>query len=140
MEKHLKAITTANSWEHTFKIQHAAKQGLQKLEKYSTVAKFHHSYILGTGASCCALSSEVEMQITVLFVVLHPCLRSHWFAVTADSEDATAQEKAISRLEGLLALPSAVQLIVASESMLPVPLVLQTLFSFYRFIAASGQL
>jgi hypothetical protein len=99
MEKHLKAITTANSWEHTFKIQHAAKQGLQKLEKYSTVAKIHHSYILGTGVSRCALSSEVEMQITVLFVVLHPCLRSHWFAVTADSEDATAQEEAISTAE-----------------------------------------
>jgi hypothetical protein len=57
MEKHLKAITTANSWEHTFKIQHAAKQGLQKLEKYSTVAKIHYSYILGTGASLLRLTA-----------------------------------------------------------------------------------
>ncbi|KIL56142.1 hypothetical protein M378DRAFT_89778 [Amanita muscaria Koide BX008] len=50
-----------------------------KLRKYSTRAKLHHSYILGT--------------------VLHPCLRSHWFAATADPDDAAAQEEAIRNAE-----------------------------------------
>jgi hypothetical protein len=30
------------------------------------------------------------------FLVLHPCLRSHWFAATADPNDAAAQEAAIN--------------------------------------------
>ncbi|KAI9450375.1 cytochrome P450 [Russula earlei] len=73
MEKHLEAILI--SWKHSFKIQQAAEQGLAKLRKYSIPAKLHHSYILGT--------------------VLHPCLRSHWFAATTDLDDVTAQEEAV---------------------------------------------
>jgi hypothetical protein len=46
-EKHLEAVSI--SWEHSFKIRRAAGQGLAKLRKYSTPAKLHHSYILGTG-------------------------------------------------------------------------------------------
>ena len=51
---------------------------------------------------CVTLCSQFQGENAnncVLFVVLHPCLRSHWFAVTADSEDATAQEEAISTAE-----------------------------------------
>jgi hypothetical protein len=50
MEKHLEVVSI--SWEHSFKIQHAARQGLMKLSKYSTPANLHHLYILETGKLC----------------------------------------------------------------------------------------
>ena len=37
MEKHLKAVST--SWEHSYKIQNAAEQGLAKLRKYAIPVK-----------------------------------------------------------------------------------------------------
>jgi hypothetical protein len=97
MENHLEMVST--SWEHSFKIQHAAEQGLQKLGKYSSVAKTHHSYILGTGESCCCSLSSKYRRSCYIHLVLHPCLRSHWFAVTADPNDATTQEEAIDTAE-----------------------------------------
>jgi len=33
------------------------------------------------------------------FTVLHPCLRSHWFATTANAEDQAGQEQAINQAE-----------------------------------------
>lgn len=59
MEKHLEAV--AVSLEHSFKIQHAAEKGLVKLRKYSTPAKQHHSYILGTGKSCRSLNLKRKL-------------------------------------------------------------------------------
>jgi hypothetical protein len=53
MEKHLEADAT--SLENSFKVQHAAEQGLAKLRKYLIPAKLHHSYILGTGKPCRSL-------------------------------------------------------------------------------------
>ena len=45
-------------------------------------------------------SSHFKPQIGILhFIVLHPCLRSHWFAATADPDDAAAQEEAIRTVE-----------------------------------------
>jgi hypothetical protein len=49
MECHLEVVSI--SLEHSFKVQHAAEQGLAKLRKYSVPAKLHHTYILGTGKS-----------------------------------------------------------------------------------------
>jgi len=61
MEKHLKAVSS--SWEHSLKIQDAAEQGLMKLRKYSTPAKLHHSYILGTGKLCRPLNPKAQTGI-----------------------------------------------------------------------------
>ncbi|KAF8806990.1 hypothetical protein BYT27DRAFT_7100375 [Phlegmacium glaucopus] len=47
--EHLTTIST--SWGKSFKIQHAADKGLEKLVKYSFPAKDHHSYIVGTSES-----------------------------------------------------------------------------------------
>jgi hypothetical protein len=44
MEKHLEVVST--SWEHLYKIQLAAEQGLAKLRKYTIPGKLHHSYIV----------------------------------------------------------------------------------------------
>jgi hypothetical protein len=63
MEKHLEAVSI--SWEHSFKIQHAARQGLTKLKKYSTPAKLHHSYILGTGKLCYLLNLKCRLDSIV---------------------------------------------------------------------------
>jgi len=95
MEKHLEAVSISSG--HSLKIQHAAEQGLEKLRKYSTPAKLHHYYILGTGMSRCFLNHN----FISFFVVLHPCLRSHWFATTADPHDASAQEEAIRTVEDI---------------------------------------
>ncbi|KAF8806989.1 hypothetical protein BYT27DRAFT_7100541 [Phlegmacium glaucopus] len=75
--EHLTTIST--SWGKSFKIQHAADKGLEKLVKYSFPAKDHHSYIVGT--------------------ILHPCLCSHWFAATVDPADSATQEEAIRTAE-----------------------------------------
>ena len=98
MEKHLEANTIL--LEHSFKIQHAVEQGLAKLRKYSIPAKLHHSYILGTGKSCYFLNIKCRLRHHILWaIVLHPCLRSHWFAATADLNDEAAQEEAIKTVE-----------------------------------------
>ena len=94
MEKHLEAVSI--SWEHSFKIQRAARQGLTKLSKYFTPAKLQHSYIIGTGKLCHLLNLK---QTRPHCIVLHPCLRSHWFAATADPNDVAAQEEAIATAE-----------------------------------------
>jgi hypothetical protein len=95
MEKHLEAVLI--SLEHSLKIQYAAEQGLAKLRKYSAPAKLHHSYILGTSKLC--LSLDLKDKLGYYIIVLHPCLRSHWFAATADPDDAAAQEEAIKTAE-----------------------------------------
>ena len=88
MEKHLEVVLT--SWEHSYKIQNAAEQGLAKLRKYAIPAKLHHSYIVGTGKSLHhSLNSTCELRSYIL-IVLHPCLCSHWFAATVDPNDAAA--------------------------------------------------
>jgi hypothetical protein len=53
MEQHLIAVSA--SQDKSFKIQHAAKEGLEKLRKYSVPVKLHHSYIIGTSElpPCC---------------------------------------------------------------------------------------
>ena len=99
MEKHLEAVST--SWEHSYKIQNAAEQGLAKLRKYAISAKLHHSYIVGTGKSLrYSLNPTGELRCYIL-IVLHPCLRSHWFVATMDSNDAAAQDDAISTVEAI---------------------------------------
>jgi len=77
MEQHLEAVSTDP--DVTFTVQHAVDKGLDKLKKYSDPAKLHHSYILGT--------------------ILHPCLRSHWFASTAQPNDEDTQKQAIETAE-----------------------------------------
>ena len=79
-------------------MQEAAKQGLAKLKKYSTPAKLHHSYILGTSKFS---SRPIRIIQTFYFVVLHPCLRSHWFSTTVNPVDAAAQEEAIGTVEDI---------------------------------------
>ncbi|KAF8632686.1 hypothetical protein AX15_001739 [Amanita polypyramis BW_CC] len=79
MEQHL--VTVSASWDMSFKIQHAAKHGLEKLRKYTIPAKLHHSYIIRT--------------------ILHPCLHSHWFAATADPSNLATQKEAISTAEAI---------------------------------------
>jgi len=98
MDKHLEAVSI--SWKHSFKIQEAARQGLAKLRKYSTPAKLHHSYILGTGKFS-SYYIYMSMEISFLTIVLHPCLRSHWFSTTADPLNAGAQEEAIKTAEDI---------------------------------------
>lgn len=97
MEQHLEAVSV--SWKHSLKIQHAAKQGLVKLQKYSIPAKQHHSYILATGKSIVILSSQTTLTGATFLIVLHPCLRSHWFSATVDFDDLAAQEEAIKTAE-----------------------------------------
>ena len=99
MEKHLEAVSV--SWTHSFKIQRAAEQGLAKLRKYSIPAKLHHSYIVGTGRPYPRNREYKPWLIYLKFIVLHPCLRSHWFAATADPDDPTAQEDAIKTAEDI---------------------------------------
>lgn len=51
-----------------------------------------------------ALVCHAVLSITILyqiFVVLHPCLRSHWFTTTADPHNASAQEEAIQTVEDI---------------------------------------
>jgi hypothetical protein len=55
MEKHLEAVLI--SWEHSFKIQQAAEQGLVKLRKYSIPTKLHHSYSISLGLVSVILST-----------------------------------------------------------------------------------
>ena len=56
MEQHL--ITVSASWDMSFKIQRAAKHGLEKLRKYTIPAKLHHSYIIRT--SKCTIDPNVN--------------------------------------------------------------------------------
>lgn len=75
MEKHLEAV--ASFMESSFNIRNAAECGLEKLKKHSGPAKTHHSYVIGT--------------------ILHPCLRSHWFATTSESDDERGAQQAIRK-------------------------------------------
>jgi len=97
MEQHLTAVST--SWDKSFKIQHAAEKGLVKLRKYSVPAKGHHSYIIGTSELIFCSIYPIIRCLNCLFLVLHPCLRSHWFAATADPVDSAMQEEAICTAE-----------------------------------------
>ncbi len=96
MEKHLEAIS--NSLESSFTAINAAEHGLEKLRKYSIPAKKHHHYIIGT-SRCLVITNHCQSSITHRVLVLHPSLRSHWFATTADSDDTAVQEGAISTAE-----------------------------------------
>ena len=63
MEQHL--IATSASWDKSFKIQHAAEKGLEKLRKYSIPAKLHHSYIIGTSKSLpCCIDPTIECTLS----------------------------------------------------------------------------
>ena len=96
MEHHLKAVSF--SLEHSFKVQHAAEKGLEKLRKYSAPAKLHHTYILGTGKSSHPRNQRHTNQ-PFYFAVLHPCLRSHWFEALKGPDNAAAQREAITNAE-----------------------------------------
>lgn len=99
MEKHHEVVST--SWEHSYKIQHTAEQGLAKLRKYSIPVKLHHLYILGTGKSLHhLLNLKCELTCYIL-IVLHPCLHSHWFAATADPDDTAIQYDTISTAKAI---------------------------------------
>ena len=90
MEQHLVSISTSN--DKSWKVQHASEVGLKKLRKYSVPAMAHHTYVIGTSKSCPILLSLSDFYV----LVLHPCLRSHWFAATADLD---VQEEAIDNAE-----------------------------------------
>ena len=99
IEKHLEAVLT--SWEHLYKIQNTAEQGLAKLRKYAIPAKLHHSYIVGAGKLLHhSLNPTGELRSYIL-IVLHPRLHSHWFAATVDPNDAATQDDAISTAEAI---------------------------------------
>ncbi len=49
MQQHLQAVV--DSPHYSFTLQSAAEKGLEKLEKYFSIAREHHAYILGTGVS-----------------------------------------------------------------------------------------
>lgn len=46
MQSHLETIV--NDVELTFGLSHAAQKGLDKLNKYYTIAQDHHAYVVGT--------------------------------------------------------------------------------------------
>jgi hypothetical protein len=94
MEKHLEAIST--DLGVTFKVQYAVEKGLEKLRKYSVPAKVHYSYILATGMF---LYFIYPVILIFCATVLHPCLRSHWFASTAQSDDEDARKQAVETAE-----------------------------------------
>jgi hypothetical protein len=53
MEKHLEAVANSRS---SFTILNAVERGLEKLRKYSILAKKHHHNIIGTSRCFVALS------------------------------------------------------------------------------------
>jgi hypothetical protein len=100
MEQHLEAVSRDSGL--TFKLQYAVDKGLEKLRKYSVPAKVHHSYILGTSMfpSPRLIDHGVILNLFCnCAVVLHPCLRSHWFASTAQPDDEDAQKQAVETAE-----------------------------------------
>ena len=94
MEQHL--LEVAKSSASSFKIRCAAERGLAKLRKYSIPAKLHHSYIVGTSKLLQLLDHKVSLTV---LLVLHPCLRSQWFATTADAKTPVAEDEAIKTAE-----------------------------------------
>ena len=96
MEQHLEAISTDPSV--TFKVQHAVDEGLKKLRKYSVPVKVHHSYIMGTSMFTCLIDFIGPINSSMV-AVLHPCLRSHWFASTAEPDNEDAQKQVIETAE-----------------------------------------
>jgi len=96
MEQHLEAVSTDPGV--TFKVQHAVDKGLDKLRKYSIPAKLHHSYIIRTSTFLHLIDFISHINSSML-IVLHPCLRSHWFASTAKSNDEDVQKQAIETAE-----------------------------------------
>ncbi|KAJ3513785.1 hypothetical protein NLJ89_g2755 [Agrocybe chaxingu] len=80
LERHLQR--QADNKDHPYSIRSGAKAALQKLKKYFNIATGNQFYILAT--------------------VLHPNLRTQWFANAVSKADAAGQKNAIEKAEALL--------------------------------------